>query len=245
MFRRHFRWLVPALAVAAMPALADPLTADQKQAVEQVIHDYLIKNPDVMIEALKIAREKEEADAGETSRNAVIARKEELLHDPDSPFAGNPQGDVTIVEFFDYRCPYCKQVEPSLEALVKEDPKLRIVYKEYPILGPPSVTATRIALAARKQGKYGDFHHAMLAIHGQVDDNVVMQVAASVGIDTAKAKKEIETGEPDKLIRRNLDLASGLSVQGTPVFIVGTTIAPGAADIETLRKMVADARKAG
>ena len=170
------------LAVAGIfPAAADPLTPQQKEAVQQIIHDYLLKNPDVLIEALKAAQQRSDEKASELTKQAIVQQRAALLDDPDSPVGGNPKGDVTIVEFFDYRCPYCKQVEPALEALLKQDPKLRIVYKEFPILGPASVIASRVALAARDQGKYAAFHHAMMATKGSIDEKVILQVAASVG----------------------------------------------------------------
>jgi protein-disulfide isomerase len=230
---------------AVTPALAEPLSADQKKAVEQVIHDYLLQHPDVLMEALQAAREKSEQEAVEQARRVIAEKRTVLLADPNSPVGGNAQGDVTIVEFFDYRCPYCKQVEPSLEALLKEDRKLRIVYKEFPILGPESVVATRAALAARRQGKYDAFHHAMMSQKGQINEAEVMRIAASIGLDAAKLKSDMAAGEIDDLIKRNYDLAEALDIQGTPAFIVGDTLAPGAATIETLRKLIAAARKPG
>ena len=234
------------LAVAGIfPAAADPLTPQQKEAVQQIIHDYLLKNPDVLIEALKAAQQRNDEKAAELTKQAIVQQRAALLDDPDSPVGGNPQGDVTIVEFFDYRCPYCKQVEPALEALLKQDPKLRIVYKEFPILGPASVIASRVALAARDQGKYDAFHRAMMATKGSIDERVTLQVAASVGLDVDKIKAEMNASKIDSVIAKNYELAKVLDIEGTPAFIVGDTLAPGAADIATLRKLVADARAHG
>src|SRR5262249_9457414 len=183
-------------------------------------------------------RAKEAGDA----RREISRRQDELVRDPASPVAGNPQGDVTIVEFFDYRCPYCKQVEPHLEALLKEDPKLRIVYKEFPVLGPESLYAARMALAAQKQGKYTAFHDAMMAAKGQITQETILTVARSAGVDVARAKTDMAAPDIQEIIKRNYALADALDIQGTPAFIVGDTLVPGATDLDNLRRLIAEAR---
>src|SRR5262249_55452589 len=148
-----------------------------------------------------------------------------------------------IVEFFDYRCPYCKQMEPALEALLREDGNIRIVYKEFPILGKDSVYASHMALAAKKQGKYDAFHAAMMATKGHVDEGVVEQVAKSAGLDLSRAQIDMGAAEIDDIISRNVDLARALNIQGTPAFLIGEELVPGAVDIATLREKIALARK--
>src|SRR5205085_5662587 len=128
-----------------------------------------------------------EADA--QAERVLAERRSEVIEDQATPVGGNPRGYVTNVEFFDYRCPYCKQVLRSLQALLKEDQKLRFVYKEMPVLGPPSVTAAHAALAAQRQGKYEAFHHAMMATKGQITDETVYKVAGSVGLDVDRLKQ--------------------------------------------------------
>ncbi|HUE18469.1 MAG TPA: thioredoxin domain-containing protein, partial [Stellaceae bacterium] len=166
-----FGLLALALAgILAAPArAADAFTPAQKQELDQAIHDYLQNHPEAVMQALETMKKKEDAALAEKQSKAIVAHRDELLADPNSAIAGNPKGDVTIVEFFDYRCPYCKEVEPSLEALLKEDHKLRIVYKEFPILGPVSVFASRAAIASRKQGKYETFHRQMMTAKGNID----------------------------------------------------------------------------
>ncbi len=228
---------------AAVPAhAADPLTPAQKDAVEALIRDYIANHPEAVLDAVQAAQEKENTAS---AKNAIAANRAQLDDDPTSPVGGNPHGDVTIVEFFDYRCPYCKEVEPSLEALLDEDRKLRIVYKEFPILGPASVYASRIALAARAQGKYDAFHHAMIATKGTIDDAVVDRVAAAVGIDMGKAKAALAAPGIDGIIHANYALAEALAIQGTPAFVIGDTLVPGVADIDSLKKLVAEARQGG
>ena len=151
-------------------ARAQNSTPVEQQRIEQIIHDYLLEHPEVVIEALRAADAKEKQKQEAAGHAAIAAKRKELLEDPATPAGGNPKGDVTLVEFFDYRCPYCKQMEPTVEALLKHDPNLRIVYKEWPILGPPSVFAAHVAFAAFKQGKYKQFHEAMMAAKGEIND---------------------------------------------------------------------------
>ena len=136
----------------ATPARADPLTPEQKDAVERIIRDTIANHPEIVIDALKSAQQKSDAQAAEDSRKAILAERDTLLNDPASPVGGNPKGDVTIVEFFDYRCPYCKEVEPSLETLSRRTASCASSTRNFPILGAASVYAARVALAARAQG---------------------------------------------------------------------------------------------
>jgi protein-disulfide isomerase len=235
--------------VAASTAFADPapappaFTPEQRRALDEAIKDYIQRNPEIVLEALDAAKRKAEQAKNDETQRILASRRDELVADPTSPVGGNPEGDVTIVEFFDYRCPYCKQVEPSLEALLKQDPKLRIVYKEFPILGPASVYAARVALAAQKQGKYAGFHAAMMATKGEIDEAVILRVARLAGLDTERVRKDIAAPEIDAILRHNFDLAQALAISGTPGFIIGNDIAEGAADIDALTRMVADARR--
>src|SRR5215831_5668328 len=184
-----------ALACAILSALPlRPITAaeippEQRQAIEAIIHDYLLQNPDVLIEALRAAEEKANHDA----KAAVVLkdRRGEVFDDPATPVGGNPQGDVTIVEFFDYRCPYCKQVQPTLQTLLDQDRRLCFVYKEMPVLGPSSVLAAHAALAAQRQDKYEAFHTAMMAAKGQITEDVVYKIAGSVGLDLDRLKHDM------------------------------------------------------
>jgi protein-disulfide isomerase len=165
-----------------------------------------------------------------------------VFDDPDSPVGGNPKGDVSLVEFFDYRCGYCKQVEPALDALLETDRQLRVVYKEFPVLGPDSVTAARAALASHRQGKYGVFHRAMMATKGQINDTAVFKVAGSVGLDIERLKRDMEAPEIDRMLKANLALAEALNIRGTPGFVVGNEIVPGAISLDALKHLIELAR---
>jgi len=236
--------LAAVVAVLIPPAsLAADFTPDQRKAIESIIHDYLTKNPDVLLDALQAAEDKMKGDAKDKAAQALSTRRREIFEDPDTPVAGNPNGDVSLVEFFDYRCPYCKQVEPSLEALLGEDRQLRLVYKEFPVLGPESVTASKAALAARKQGKYDAFHRAMMTIKGQINDTAVYKTAESVGVDVDRLKRDMAAPEIARALKANTELADALDIRGTPGFIVGNEIVPGAIDLASLKQLIATARK--
>jgi protein-disulfide isomerase len=244
-----FRAILAALALAAVvfaaapqPARAGDITPAQRQEIDAIIHDYLMKNPQVLIDAIKAAEDKLTRDADAKASQAVSAHRQEVFDDPQTPIAGNPKGDVAIVEFFDYRCPYCKKVEPELEALLKQDPKLRLVLKEFPILGPVSITASHAALAAQRQGKYDAFHDAMMTARGNITDDTVYQVARSVGLDVDKLKRDMASPEVQDTVKKNMNLADALDVHGTPAFIIGDRVVPGAIDLPELKKYVAEAR---
>ncbi len=230
-------------AMSFRPIQAAETTPAQRQEIEQIVRDYLMKNPEVLIDALRGAEEKLNHDADVKASQSLGDRKHEIFDDPATPVGGNPHGNAAIVEFFDYRCPYCKQVQPSLQKLLDQDPQLRLFYKELPVLGPASVTAAHAALAAQKQGKYEAFHRAMMAARGQISDDTVYKVAGSVGLDVEQLKKDMAAPEIAQALKANLALADALNIHGTPAFIVGDKIVPGAVDLDALKDMVADARK--
>lgn len=236
-------WQVSA-ADSSSPAPQTSMPKD-RAGLDQAIHDYLMAHPEVVLDALKAAEQQADAQAAEQSRRVIASKQQELQDSPEDLVQGNPKGDVTLVEFFDYRCPYCKQIEPSLDALLKEDGKLRIVYKEFPILGEASVYAARVALAAKKQGKYAEFHRAMMATKGDIGDETVLKVATSLGLDVNKIKADMSAPQIDKLIDTNYALADALSIQGTPAIVIGGTLIPGAVDLDALRKDIAAARGGG
>jgi protein-disulfide isomerase len=233
-----------ALALFNVPLIAgETPTSLSREQVEQIIHDYLLKHPEVLFEALDAADAKNRRSEQERTRAAIAAKRDELLNDPGSPSGGNPKGDATVVEFFDYRCPYCKQVQPSINALLRDDPNLRIVYKEFPILGPESVLAAHVALAAAKQGKYEPFHSTMMATTGQINADVIMKVAAESGLDMARVKVDMNAMDIDQIVARNHDLARALGINGTPGFVIGDTLIPGAVDLATLKQEIANTRR--
>jgi protein-disulfide isomerase len=244
--RKSIGWLVLCCAVltpaSLRPAGAEEFAPEQRREIESVIHDYLLRHPDVLLEALRAAEEKLKSEAGDQAKQALVARRSEIFDDPETPVGGNPKGDVTLVEFFDYRCPYCKQVQPRLQELLASDPELRIAYKEFPILGPVSVTAARGALAAHRQGKYEAFHDAMMAASGQITEDTVYQVAKTVGLDVDRLKRDMAASQIEAALKANQALADALDIRGTPGFVIGDHIVPGAIELASLKELVAGAR---
>jgi protein-disulfide isomerase len=229
--------------VAAGTAGAAEIGPSQRRAIEGVIHDYLLSHPEVLLQALNEAEKKLDQSAGEGARQAIAAHRRALFNDPATPVGGNPAGNVTIVEFFDYSCPYCKAVEPTLERLLGRDHNLRFVYKEFPVLGPESVTAARAALAASRQGKYVAFHDAMMTAKGPLDDERIYRVAGAVGLDLSRLKRDMAAPWVTAELKANMALAAALGVQGTPTFVIGHKIVPGAVDLDRLERLIAAARK--
>ena len=159
-----------------------------------------------------------------------------------SPVSGNPQGDVTVVEFFDYRCGYCKRAFPSVMALLKADSQVRVVWKEFPILGPVSLFAARAAMAADKQGLYHEFHVAVMGAEEELTEDTVIALAAANGLDIDRLRADMEDPAIDAYLEETRQLAQALGITGTPAFVVGDTLIPGAVDPARLQASVADAR---
>jgi len=169
------------------------------------------------------------------------ARADEVLRDPDSPVGGNPNGDVTLVEFFDYNCPYCRQMAPLMNEEAEADPQLRVVFKEFPILGPNSTFAAKAALAAHRQGKYLAFHDMLMKARGITDDKKVLEIAATAGIDLDRLKADMQAPPIQAMLDRNLELARALRINGTPGFVVGEKVFAGATDLRVLQTLVSEA----
>lgn len=209
------------------------------------IHDYILRNPDVIVEALRKYDERQTSSAADEIKTLIEQHSDEIFKDPDSPMGGNPQGDVTIVEFFDYNCPYCRSVAPTLIKLERTDPGLRFVYKEFPILGPGSEFAARAALASARQGKYIAFHRALMQASGPTTESRAMEIAATVGLDIGQLEKDLADPKLAEAVNRNIELARSLRITGTPGFVIKDTLLPGAAEIETFRTTIAHARGGG
>jgi protein-disulfide isomerase len=222
----------------------DAVTPEDRQAFEAIIREYLLENPDIILDVLGILQERQRFAAAQQSRQQLADRRDALLNDPDSPVGGNPDGDVTVVEFFDYRCPYCRAVAPRLAQLLEEDDDIRFVYKEWPILGPVSEVAARAALASREQGLYEAFHEALMT-HPQLTEEAIFKVAERVGLDEQRLKRDMEAPEIDDAITRTRALATALGITGTPAFVIGDRLVPGAVSLSDLKMLVKQARESG
>jgi protein-disulfide isomerase len=227
----------------AAPMPAAGFSEAQVAEIGRIAHDHILKNPEVIRDAIEALQAKEAAAKANLQAQALSQYKDQVFADADAPVAGNAEGDVTLVEFFDYKCPYCKQVSPALEGLLKDDPKLKIVFKEFPILGDSSVLAARAALAAKLQEKYLPFHQALMAHRGALDMNAIAGVAMSVGIDVGKLMEDMKSEAIEKQLSANHQLAQALGIRSTPTFIVGNQVLPGALSIDELKTLIAEARK--
>ena len=233
-------WLAkPSALHLATQAEAAEMSQDE---FERRVHDYLVAHPEVVGEALYRLQEKQDEEDAAAGKAVLKAHAAEVFDDPDSPTSGNPKGDVTVVEFFDYACPYCKVMAPVIEQAQAADPKLRIVYKEFPVLGPGSVLAAKAALAANKQGKYTVFHHALYQTRGQIDEAKVLEVAATVGLDIDRLKTDINDSSVSGDLDKNTKLGELLHITGTPGFVVGDQVATGATELKNFQALIAMAR---
>jgi len=241
--------LLGAFAVAPAAMAQNAVFNDQqKQAIGEIVKEYLLKNPEVLSEVVS-ELEKRQAEAQQVSQaSAVQETKQTLLNAPHSYVAGNPSGDITLVEFFDYNCGYCKKALSDLLTLVKNDPKLRVVLKDFPVLGPDSVEASRVALAVKKQlqgQKLFDYHVKVLETRGRVNGERAMAVAKEMGVDMAKLQKDVESPDVRAALQENMALGDKLSLTGTPAFIIGEAVIPGAVGIEPLKQLIDNVRSCG
>jgi len=233
------------VATVSLASAAEPLTPAQEDAVRGIVRTYLIENPEVLIEALQAYESKLAGEAQKRQEAALGQRREQLERDPTSPVGGAPDGDVTLVEFTDYRCGYCKRVFPTVQDLLKADGRIRYVIKELPVLGPESVVAARAALAVWRSmpNKYMAFHAAMMTARGNLDETRIMELAAETGLDATALTKAMKDPEINAVLAKNHELAQALNINGTPAFVVGGRLIPGAVDADTLRQLVAAARQ--
>lgn len=215
------------------------------RATEAEVRHILRTNPDIVLEALQALQDSRSRAGQAQQRAAVVANRAALVEDPDSFVAGNPDGDVTVVEFFDYRCPYCRQSIPVVRDLLKSDPKLRLVYKEFPILGPESLAAARIAVAARKDPRYEALHDALMVAPSPLDDEQALQIATGLGFDRDALAAAAKAPQIDTILKANHTLAVTLGIKGTPAFIVGDTLVPGYVSLQGLQQLVAELRRRG
>ena len=230
-----------ALAMVTLPVQAADLSPEMRGQIEEVVKSYLLKNPEIIRDASAALAAREEAQKAEAVAKALAGSRDALERDPGSPVGGNPQGDVTVVEFFDYNCGYCKRVAPAVNAVVANDPNVRIVYKEFAILGPNSLVAARAALAAKRQGKYSEFHDALMSAE-QADADTVTATAKALGLDYEKLVRDMEDPEITEQLERNYRLASALGINGTPAFVIGDRLVPGAIDENAMMEIIADER---
>jgi protein-disulfide isomerase len=243
-----FRPLTLALALAlTFAGIAAAAEFNDKQAdeIRSIVKQYLIEHPEVVQEALRAIEVNQQRAEDELRSKALQSNAADIFHSGDDLVAGNSKGSIPLVEFFDYNCGYCKRALPDVMKMIQADGDLKLVMKEFPILGPGSVYAARAALASKKQGKYWDYHLALLTHDGRIDEATADEVAKSIGLDVAKLKADMDSPEVSEVIQRNMKLAEALKIEGTPAFIVDEVVIPGAVGFDALAATVKSVRDQG
>ena len=237
-----------ALLALSLPqaSRADEFSAPQKSEIERIVRGYLIAHPEVLQEAMSELEKRQTAAEAEKHKTAVKDNAQNLFSSPRQVVLGNPNGDVTFVEFFDYNCGYCKRAMLDMLTLLKDDPKLKVVLKEFPVLGPGSVEAAQIATAVRMQDKSGkkylDFHQKLLTGRGQANKTTALAAAKEAGLNVAQIEKDLASPEIKTSLQEAFKLAESLGLNGTPSYVIGSEVVIGAVGLAALREKINSAR---
>ncbi|HTW26613.1 MAG TPA: DsbA family protein [Acetobacteraceae bacterium] len=245
-FRACARLAAVALTLfACLPfaARADQFTPAQRAEIVQILRQALKSDPSILRDAVTALQADEAARQQAATESALVASHARLFADPADPVAGNPKGDVTIVEFYDTRCPYCRRMLPEMQALLQSDPHLRLVYKDLPVLGPVSQLESSALLAAQRQGGYLRLQEALMTDSAPSTKDSIRRIADGLGLDGARLLRDMQDPSIRSQLRGNIALAESLHIEGTPALIVGDKLIPGAVTLDELRQEVAAARK--
>jgi protein-disulfide isomerase len=249
--RPSFRFLAPALVALALcgapvAASAQNFSAGQRGEIEKIVRDYLLAHPEVLEEVSAELSKRQAAAEAEKHQATISQNAETIFNSPRGVTIGNKEGDVTFVEFFDYNCGYCKRAMTDMIDLMKADPKLKVVLKEFPVLGPGSMEAAQVAVAVRMQDpggkKYLDFHQKLLGGKGQADKARAMAAAKEAGLDMSKLEKDLASQEVRATIEENFKLAESMGMNGTPSYVIGKQVVVGAIGREGLAEKIGVAR---
>lgn len=235
---------------AQPPANANPyapITPEQKTAIEKIVKDYFLNNPEAFLDIQQALEAKMEKIQADRLKVALTENAKDIFKRSTAPVAGNPQGDITVVEFFDYNCGYCRKAFGDMAKLLEKDTKVKLVLKELPILSKGSEEASKVALAAKLQGKYWEVHRALLTVRGELNEQTALKAVEKLGVDMARLKKDMESPEVLSEIKFVRDLAQKMQIQGTPHFLVGDRAIPGAPGnlLEQVQNHIAELRKTG
>lgn len=241
---------ISALAAAAVMIVAGAgtsLAQQSREDIEKIVREYLMKNPEIIQEAIMELRKKQEMAETSARTKALESRKKDIYESKYDIVLGNPKGNVTLVEFFDYNCGYCKRAVNDISQLLKSDPNLRVVLKELPILSEGSVEAARVSIAVRMQdpSKYWNFHRALMSGKGEANGAQALAAAKTAGLDIERIKKDISNPEVDATLHEVQELAKSLAISGTPSYVLGDQLIPGALPHDRLAVGIAQVRKCG
>ncbi|WP_162140971.1 DsbA family protein [Fodinicurvata sediminis] len=206
--------------------------------MERVVENYIMENPEIILRALEVLETRQQEEASQARRQAVQEHSAALFESETAPVLGNPDGKLTLVEFFDYQCGYCKQASPGLQQLLERNDEVRLVMMEFPILGEASMKAARAALAARAQDRYEELHWALMSHRGQLDESAIMDIAAEAGLDTERLRTDMGSSRIDEELRNNYRLAENLSINSTPTFVTPSAVIPGALPPDRLEALL-------
>jgi len=241
-------------ALAPLPVMPGRTTSpvialddSQKVLIEKTVEAYLLNNPQILMKMSEALERQQTQDQGKQLQNTIAENGDSIFRDKFGLVAGNPDGDVTIVEFSDYNCPYCKRAFDSIKQVLGADSKVRVVLKEFPIFGEQSENIARVAIAAKYQGRYFDMHSALLKSPGRNNQKSALMIAEKLGLDMDKLRKDMNTDEVRKVISETRQLGNKLGIRGTPFFLVGDKVIPGAPDdlFQVFKGHIADIRKNG
>jgi protein-disulfide isomerase len=242
---RLLRALAAALLIAGLAPAAAPAAEMSKSDIEKIVHDYLVAHPEVLQEAMAELEKRQAAADAQKHKDAVKQNAAALFSSPHQVVLGNPDGKVTFVEFFDYNCGYCKRAMDDMLTLMKDDPNLKVVLKEFPVLGPGSVEAAQVAVAARMQDKGGkkylDFHQKLLGGRGEANKARALAVAKETGFDMDRLQKDMQSAEVKTTLQETFKLAEALGLNGTPSYVIGEKVEVGAVGLDALRTAVNNA----
>ncbi len=237
--------LAAALLIAGLAPAAAPAAELSKTDIEKIVHDYLVAHPEVLQEAMAELEKRQAAADAQKHKDAVKQHASALFSSPHQVTLGNPDGKVTFVEFFDYNCGYCKRAMDDMLTLMKDDPNLKVVLKEFPVLGPGSVEAAQVAVAARMQDKSGkkylDFHQKLLGGRGEANKARALAVAKETGFDMDRLQKDMQSAEVKTTLQETFKLAEALGLNGTPSYVIGEKVEVGAVGLDALRTAVNNA----
>lgn len=249
-FRPRFMAIAGAFAAALLAFAVAPAShaaefnKAQTGAIQKIVHDYLVQHPEVLEEAIQALQQRQQAAEAAQHKEAVKANAKQLFSAPDHVVLGNPNGNVTFVEFFDYNCGYCKHAMGDMLTLLKSDPNLKILLKEYPVLGKGSVEAAKVAVAVRMQApkKYLEFHTKLLGGRGRADEARALAVAKAMGLDMPRLRKDMNSDAVKNMLNTDFALGQKLGLNGTPSYVIGDNVVVGAVGLDALKRKIANAR---
>lgn len=251
MITRNYRLFLSILGLVLLCGLfisqnlraEDPaaFTEGQKEQIQQIIKQYLLDNPQIIMDSVQ-AYQQQQAEQQDKIAEQKVGEHLGALTSKDAPSAGNPDGDITIVEFFDYNCGYCKRAFPDIQQVLSSDKNVRFVFQDMPILGPTSLTAAKWALAAHKQGKYFEYHAELMKHNGAKNESELSKLAEKIGLDVEKMKKDAGSREVKEAIDKNMDMAREIGIQGTPAFILDGALMRGYLGREGMKDAIKQAR---